>query len=100
MVGDSASKRFRLAINSLAVLTVMSLLLASYVFYGRITESRDTQHNTVQAIRTVLCFAQQQVENDPHVPAGQKLRAVRFYTQALARIHALPCAPITDGGTP
>lgn len=101
MVGETKmSRRFRLSIDLLALLTVVSLLLASYVFYSRIHESRVAQHNTVQAIRTVLCFAQQQVEEDPHVPVAQKKRAVSFYTHALERINALPCAPLTEGGTP
>lgn len=101
MVGDlDPPRRFRLIVDGLAVAAAAALLLSGYLFYTRISESKTVQHNTVQAIRTVLCLAQQQVEEDPHVPTSQKIRAVRFYTHALARINALPCSPITDGGTP
>jgi hypothetical protein len=100
LVGDTAPKRFRLAVDALAVVSAVALILSGYLFYTRINESRDAQHNTVQAIRTVLCFAQLQVERDSTVTAAQRARAVHFYTQALERIDALPCHPITTGGSP
>lgn len=92
MLGDTAPKRFRLAVDGLAAMTVISLFLVSWLFYDRITTSRQTQADTRAAIRTVLCFAQSQVEADSAVTAKQRRRAVRFYTEALKKIDEPPCS--------
>jgi hypothetical protein len=94
MVGDTEPKRFRLVIDLLALLTAISLCLSAWLFYERITTSRAAQASTISAIRTVLCFAQGEVESDPTVTPQQKERAIRFYTEALKKVHALPCPPI------
>jgi sensor histidine kinase regulating citrate/malate metabolism len=98
MLGDKAPLRWRVVTDVAIVLSVAAFALTALLFYERIHDSRKSQADTNQAIRTVLCYAQQQSEADPLRTQQQRARAVRFYTEALKKINELPCPRIQPGG--
>lgn len=79
-------------------LVAISLLLSGYMLYERFQDGKrarevlvTTNRHQNEALRTFICFFEQTALANKKITPAQRERAVRFFTQALAKIHALPC---------
>lgn len=102
MLGKNVSTRLRILIDVCVVIVVLSGALTAYLFYDRITTSREKQKDTTSAIRVVLCFFQAENQTDLTRSQARRDRATRLTTEALAKINEKPCPTKKKkpGGTP
>jgi len=91
MIGNTAPRRWRLAVDLLALLTAISLLVSSWALFTRFSESNRVRRENAQIWHQVICDIERQVVLQ-HYPVSRKRFVIRFYNRLLVKdAHALPC---------
>lgn len=76
--------------RQITILWVLLTLLAAAT--GAVAfQIQGVQHHQNDAIRSIMCFAEQRVAESPQLSAKQKRQATRFYDAAIAQAHLKPC---------
>lgn len=92
MIGDTAPKRWRIAVDLLAVLTAVSLLVSGWALYTRFNQTNALRTRNAQIWHAVICDIEQAVVVDRKLTLKRKLRFIKFYDKLLVRdAHAAPC---------
>lgn len=81
-------------LNWIQWLTLILLLAMSVTTPWLFYRVRSVQHHQNDALRSIMCRAETVVRRAPvsaTFTVKQKRQALRFYTQALAAAHLLPC---------
>lgn len=99
MIGDTAPKRWRFAVDALAFLTAVSLLLAGWAAYTRFSDTNHTRIREAATWRAVICSIEKAVIEDKTIPHERKVFALRFYDRLLVEnVHTQPCGYINHLG--
>lgn len=103
MIGNTAPKRWRIAVDLLAVLTAASLLISGWALYTRFNETNAARKRNAQIWHAVICDIEKQIvasrqNDDPRLTAARKRKLLRFYDGLLVKdAHAAPCGLTVTG---
>jgi hypothetical protein len=103
MIGDTAPKRWRIAVDLLAVLTAVSLLVSGWAIYARFSETNATRKRNAAIWHAVICDIEHQIVvnsniNEHSLTLKRRKFILRFYDNLLVKdAHAQPCKlnPVT-----
>lgn len=97
MIGDTAPKRWRLAVDALAVLTAFALLLSGWALYSRFTETNHARADNRAVWHAVICSLERATMKQPHVPPARVRTVLVFYDKLLVEdVHAAPCGLVSE----
>lgn len=100
MVGDTASKRWRLAIDFLALLAAVAIILSGWALYDRFSTSNHARSENRAVWHAVICGIEQAVVKDDktHKRTADHTRTVlAFYDRLLVEdVHAAPCGIVVS----
>ena len=97
MIGNTAPKRWRLAVDVLAVMTAAALLLSAWALTSRFQETNRARERNARIWHAVICDIEQQIVVNANIsehPLTLKRRKflLRFYDNLLVKdAHAQPC---------
>lgn len=92
MVGDTAPKRWRIAVDALAVLTAVAIILSGWALYTRFNDSNAARKRNAQIWHAVICDIEQKVVKSKTIPLQKKRDDLVFYDRLLVvDAHAAPC---------
>lgn len=97
MVGDTTPRRYRIVIDTLAVLTATALLLSGWALYSRFGETNSRRAENARVWHAVICSIEQAVVADRtrHYPDGEKTIILKFYDGLLTNdVHTTGCGLI------
>jgi hypothetical protein len=97
MVGDTAPKRWRIIVNFLALLTVISLVVSSWALVTRFNETNRLRDENAKIWHAVVCDIEVQVGQDKKLSHSRKVFVLRFYDRLLMDdAHAAPCGLVSE----
>lgn len=92
MVGDSAPKRFRLAVDFLAFLTFLALVLSGWALYGRFAATNEARRNNQHVWHAVICSIEQATLSNTKRPLADRKASVQFFERLLINnVKTAPC---------
>lgn len=72
----------------LTYLLLIFIAVTTPIEFGRLQAVQAHQND---ALHSIICFAEQYVENSKKTPPAQKQAVVKFYDRALRDAHLPPC---------
>lgn len=97
MIGNTAPKRWRLAVDLLACLTAAALLLSAWALATRFQETNANRARNARIWHAVICDIEHQIVvnsniNEHPLTLQRRKFILRFYDNLLVRdAHAQPC---------
>lgn len=97
MIGDTAPKRWRIAVDLLAVLTAVALLVSGWALYTRFNQTNVLRARNAQIWHAVICDIEHQIVvnsniNEHSLTLKRRKFVLRFYDNLLVKdAHAQPC---------
>lgn len=95
MIGDTAPKRWRIAVDLLAVITAAAIIMSGWALYDRFSATKAARARNAQIWHAVICDIEHQIVADNHNPSpsrAEKARYLAFYDTLLVKdAHAKPC---------
>lgn len=93
MIGDgTVPRRFRIAINALAVLTIVALLLAGWALHSRFTATNQFRQTQQQVWHAVICTVVAAEQHNKNLTPQEKAHETEFWNKLLVqKVGALPC---------
>lgn len=92
MLGSEVPKRTRYAVDVLAVLTFIALVVSAWTLATRFQETNHTRSEIQHTWHSVICALENQRVNDPRYTLDQKKEFVTFFDSVLVNnVGAAPC---------
>lgn len=86
------SKKYKILVWVLALLTAVSMMLAGWAFLSRFSETNQIRHDNAQIWHAVVCAIEVNVANSTKLSAEDKRHFLRFYDRLLVEdAHSYPC---------
>lgn len=85
MVGNTAPKRWRIAVDALAVLTALALALATWGLYSRFQESNAARQDNKHTWHAVICSIEQIELHNPALSEAHTRASLKFWDGVLTK---------------
>jgi hypothetical protein len=92
MIGDTASKRWRIAIDFLALISATALILSGWALYDRFSGTNRARADNKRVWHAVVCSIEQAVYKNKTLTITKKRDAIAFYDGLLInQVHTSGC---------
>lgn len=92
MIGSAAPRRVRIAVDVLAAISAIALIISGAALIDRFGQTNQARKDNQHTWHAVICTIESSVIADKTVPYDKKVRFVKFYDDLLVNsVGTKPC---------
>lgn len=92
MIGNTAPRRWRLAVDVLAVLTAIALVLSGWAIASRFSETNRARAANKAVWHAVLCDIERATDARKDISKRRKIQSIKYYDHLLVDlVHTRGC---------